>query len=76
MTRQNQERGRKRVRKAMMVVLCSNVNGASIPILLVLIVHYKVQVSAPLLHHPRCLLYLGSVISGCMLHMVSSSYCS
>ena len=52
MTRQNQERGRKRVRKAMMVVLCSNVNGASVPILLVLIVHYMVQVSAPLLHHP------------------------
>ena len=40
----------------MMVVLCSNINGASVRILLVLLVHYKVQVSAPLLHHPRCLL--------------------
>ena len=53
LTRQNQERGRKRVRKEMMAVLCSNVNGASVPILLVLIVHYMVQVSAPLLHHLR-----------------------
>ena len=44
-----------------MVVLCSNVNGASVLILLVLIVHYKVQVTAPLLHHPRCLNLLESM---------------